>query len=55
MPKKIKILRLANNELWDIILKTEYELIAHEGIWYPFRRTIIYTPCDDNVSKVRVI
>jgi hypothetical protein len=50
----IKMIRLAHNDMWDIIVKTEYEIVPHEGTYYPFRRTIIYTPVEQ-VSKVRTI
>jgi hypothetical protein len=50
----IRMIRLAYNDIWDIVVKTEYEIIPHDGSYYPFRRTIIYTPVE-RVNKIRTI
>jgi hypothetical protein len=55
MPKKVKQIRIAHDDMWDILHKIEYELIPHEWRYYSYKRTIIYAIKDDSVSKIKVL
>jgi hypothetical protein len=55
MPKKKTQILFDGPDQWDILYKVEYELIPHEGRWYPFKSMIIYVSKDNHASKIRIL
>ena len=55
MPSKIRQIRLAYNDTWDIIFKKHYEFIPSENRWYDYKDMIMYVPKDDSLPKIRVL
>jgi len=55
MPRIQKTLRLAYDNTYDIVFIRDIEKVFIEDREYTYRTTIIYTPKDDNKSKVKVI
>jgi hypothetical protein len=55
MPRKKTQIRFDGPDPWDILYKTEYELIPNEGRWYTIRTMLIYVNKDNAISKIKVI